>query len=312
MRRVLALSCRAFPPEHRARQSDEVIDTAALAARGSAVRTAREAFSLVAAGLWERLRAESQRSGRDGIAVLAGLLAIVNLAVALYRVSFAVYPPRPLSIVHGLGAWHSHVDHFPYALDWWWIAFPIAAAGIVLGLALGSRRLALGAALANLGIVSYDAIFLTSRSWGHLWYVFASGLEGDGYPIGKEWLAPAAVLALAVAAAPFRRRSLGRLPLTLSATFLLIVISRAVSGGFFFLRWPVAVLVLLAIMLGAIAPRLAVVGLGVSLALAATVVGYLTTPWWEYKAPLVAWAVAPGFALGIVLPLAYLARRRLT
>jgi hypothetical protein len=205
------------------------------------------------------------------------------------------------------------VFHDPHALDWWWIAFPIAAAVIVLGLALGNRKLALGAALANLGIVGYDAVFLTSTgSFGHLWDALAYGRATDAYPIGQEWLAPAAVLVLAVAAAPLRRRSLGRLPVALGAAVLLIVISRETSGGFLFLRWPVAVLVLLAMMFGAIAPRLAVVALGVSLALAATVAEYLTTSGWEYKAPFATWIAAPALVLGIVLPLAYVTRRRLT
>jgi hypothetical protein len=310
MRRVLALSCRAFPPEHRARQSDEVVDTALLATDGSAMRAGREAFSLVHAGLRERLRGESQRSLRDGVGLLAVLLAVVNLAVALYRISFVVYSPPPILDVYGLGSPTIRAD--PRVFDWWWIAFPVAAVGIVLGLALGNRKLALGAALANLAIVAYDAIFLVSTwSFGHLWFVFGYARAADAYPIGQEWLAPAAVLALATAVAPLGHRSLGRLPVALGAAVLLIVISREISGDFLFLRWPVAVLVLLAVIFGAGAPRLTVVALGVSLALAATVVGYQVTSGWEYKTPFATWIAAPGLALGIVLPLAYLARRRL-
>jgi hypothetical protein len=310
MRRLLVFACRAFPPEHRARQSDEVIDTALLAAEPSTVRAIREAFSLVVAGLRERLRAESQRSPRDGIGLLAGLLALLNLAMALYPFSLAVHPPPPILIVTLNGPRHASN---PYIVDWWWIAYGVAAAGVVFGLALGNRKVALGAALTSLGIVGYDAIFLTSSwSFGHLWNVFAFGRGTDGYPIGQEWLAPVAVLALAIAAAPLRRRSLGRLPVTLGAALLLIVISRETLGGFLFLRWPVAVLLLLAMMFGAFAPRLAVLALGVSLALAGTVVEDLTTSAWEYTTPFATWIAAPVLALGILLPLVYLTRRRLT
>jgi hypothetical protein len=306
MRRLLVFACRAFPPEHRARQSDEVVDTALLAADGSEWRAAREALSLVVAGARERCRDEPHRSLRDGVALLAGVLALLNLAVALYGISFAVDTPPPVSIIGPPGFSFGN----PYVVDWWWVAFAVAAAGIVLGLALANRRLAVGAALANLGIVGYDAIFLAAR-FGHL-NALAYLRGPDGYPVSQEWLAPAVVLALATAAAPLRRRSLSGLPLTLVAAVLLVVLARENSGGFIFLRWPLAVVIVLAATLGWLAPRLAVVAVGVSLALAPSVVQYLSTPSWEYKAPAVSWVAAPGLALGIVLPLAYLTRRRLT
>jgi len=309
MRELLVLACRAFPPEHRARRSDEVVDTALLAADGSVWRVVRESVSLVLAGVWERVRVEPRRSLRDGVALLAGLLALVNLAVALYGISFAVHPPPPPEILGPLG----FVFRNPYAVDWWWIAFAVAAAGIVLGLVLGNRALALGAALANLGIVGYDALFLAAN-WsmrGHL-NAFAFLRGPVGYPVAQEWLAPAVVLALATAVAPLRRRSLGALSLTLVAAMLLVVLARESPGGFFFLRWPLAAFIVLAMAVGWFAPRLAVVAVGVSLALAPTVFQYLTTPSYVYKDPVVTWVAAPGLALGVLLPLAYLTRRRLT
>ena len=90
MRGLLVFSCRAFPPDHRARHSDEVVDTALLAADGSAWRAGREAFSLVIAGYRQRLRAGSGRSVRDGAALLAGVLALVNFAVALAGITAGV------------------------------------------------------------------------------------------------------------------------------------------------------------------------------------------------------------------------------
>jgi hypothetical protein len=307
MRGLLAFACRAFPPEHRARRSDEVVDTALLAADGSVWRAARESLSLVVAGVCERCRAEPRRSLRDGVALLAGLLALVNLAVALYGISFAVDPPPPVEILGPPGFFFPN----PYVVDWWWIAFAVAAAAIVLGLVLGNRRLAVGAALANLGLVGYDAIFLAADHRGHLNAI--AFLRGpDGYPVAQEWLAPAVVLALATAAAPLRRSSLLRLPLALVAASLLVVLARENSGGFFFLRWPLAVLIVLAVTLGWLVARLAVVAVGVSLVLAPSVVEYLSSPSWAYKAPVVTWVAAPGLALGILLPLAYLTRRRLT
>jgi hypothetical protein len=99
------------------------------------------------------------------------------------------------------------------------------------------------------------------------------------------------------------------LPLTFFAAVLLVALARE-RYGFFYLRWPFAAIVVLALGLGWLAPRLAVLAVGVSLAVAPYVVEYLTTPY--YHAPVVTWVVAPGLALGVVLPLAYLTRRRLT
>jgi hypothetical protein len=305
MRGLLVFACRAFPPEHRARQSDEMVDTAVLAAGGSPWRAAREALSLVRAGARERVRVEPQLSLRDGVGLLARLLALINLAVALYGISFAVDAPPPFGILMPAGVYFRN----PYVVDWWWIAFAVAAAAIVLGLALGNRTLAVGAALLNLGIVGYDALFLEESLRGHL-NAFAFLRGPEGYPVGQEWLAPAVLLVLAIAAAPFRR-SLLRLPLTLVGAALLVVLARESPDGFFFLRWPFAVVVVLAVTLGWLAPRLAVVAVGISAVLAPYVVEYLSGPSWAYKAPAVSWIAAPGLALGIVLPLAYLTRRRL-
>jgi hypothetical protein len=304
MHRFLVLACRAFPRDHRARRSDEVVDTALLAANGSKWCAAREAFSLLAAGWRERLRAEPRRSLRDGLVLLAGLLALVNLAVALAGIALCVQRP----VVYWLGQAGSFFRN-PYVIDWWWIAFAVAAAGLVLGLVLGDRRLALSAALVNLGVIGYDAIFLTDGSHGHM-RVFAF-LPALGFPGGWTWLPVAAVLALATAAAPLRRLPLSRLPLALAASVLLVVISREAAGSsFFFLRWPLAAIVVLAMACGWRGPRLAVLGIGVSLAAAPSVVGYLSVSYAHHD-PVVKWVAAPGLALGVVLPLAYLTRRRL-
>jgi hypothetical protein len=301
MRRLLLLACRAFPPEHRARESDEVVDTAVLAANGSTWRTFREALSLVTAGLRQRLRVERHRSLREGVVLFAGLLALVNLAVALAGLALGVHPPPPFECPCG-----PRFDAAPWVIDWWWIAFAVAAAGIVLGLVLGIRLLAFAAALANLGIVTYDAISLAPVGREHLNTI--AYMQG-GFPAGQEWLGPAAVLVLVTATAPMRRLKLRRLTLALVAASLLVVLSRELRGGFFFLRWPFGAIVVLALAFGWVAPRLAVVALGISAALAAIAVDYLTTPY--YHDPVVTWVVAPGLALGILLPLAYLTRRRL-
>lgn len=309
MRGLLAFACRAFPRDYRARRSGELVDTALLAANGSAWRAAREALSLVVAGLRQRLHASAgDTSVQDGVALLAGVLALVNLAVALYGISPAI-APRWYGMPPGPPGWF--VPN-PYVIDWWWIAFGVAAVGIVGGLAVGNRKLALGAALANLGVVGYDALFLATKDgWGHM-SAFAFLGQSVGYPVGQEWLAPAALLALAVAAAPLRRRALLRVPLTLVAAVLLVVIAREDAGGFIFLQWPAGVVVVLAAALGWLAPRLAVVGVGICVALAPYVVEYMNRPAWAYHEPIVTWVAAPGLALGIVLPLAYLAHRRLT
>ena len=68
---------------------------------------------------------------------------------------------------------------------------------------------------------------------------------------------------------------------------------------------------MLAIVLGWFAPRLAVVGIGVSLAVAPSVAEYLSVSY-AYHDPVVKWVAAPGLALGVALPLAYLTRRRVT
>jgi len=310
MREFLRFACRAFPPEHRARRSDEVVDTALLAVQGSAWSAAREALSLVVAGLRQRLRAESGRSLRDGFGLLAGALAVVNLAVALAGVALVsgVHPPV---VFLGFG----FTDRsFLHVVDWWWIAFTVAAAGIVLGLVLGNRRLAVGAGIANLGIVGYDALFLANGTdWysGHL-VVFSLGQIGPNvFPVGRYWLAAAIVLLIATAAAPLRRLALRRLPLALVAALLLVVFSREISGSFLFLLWPLAAIVLLAMVFGGLAPRFAVLAFGGVLVALPSVVGYLRQPSVHHDS-VATWAVAAGIAVGLLLPLAHLTRRRLT
>jgi hypothetical protein len=316
--RLLALSCRAFPSDHRARQSDEVVDTALLAANGSAWRTVGEASSLVVAGLYARLRAESHRSAREGLTLLAWALALVNLAVALAGISlfFVVKPP-----------WANSRIPFAVGIDWWWIAFAVAAAGVVLGLALGNRWLAVGSVLANLAIVGYDAISLVDNSLndirpagagGHL-DVFTSFNRVLYFPAERQWFAVAAILALATIAAPLRRLPLRRLGYVSVAVLLLVVLSRLVAGYFAFLVWPILVLVVLGIVFGAVAPRFAVLAIGLTLAAVASANTYLTTAYLPAPAGLpsagsnlVVWGVTVGLLLGVLLPLGQLARRRLT
>ena len=119
------------------------------------------------------------------------------------------------------------------------------------------------------------------------------------------------VLAIATAVAPLHRRSLARVPLALLVVGLLMLAFRETWGGLYFLRWGPAALVLLAVAFGAVAPRLAVLALGVTVAALPSVVGYLTAPTLHH-APVVIGVAAAGLALGTVLPLAHLTRRRLT
>jgi hypothetical protein len=309
MRSLLALSCRAFPADHRARQSDEVVDTALLAADGSARRAAREALSLVVAGAQQRLRAESRRSLRDGVGLLAGVLAVVNLAVALAGITAAVGAGTTYFV--DLGTFAS--GYLPYVVDWWWIAFTGAAALVIVGLVLGSRPIAAGAAFVNLALVGYDALFLADGNpydgKGHL-DVFTYA-QTSSFPAGRGWLLPSVLLALATATATLRRVPLTRLPLALGGVVLLVVLSRETWGAFFFLRWPLAALILLAVAFGAVAPRLAVLAAGVTLAVVPSAIGYLTAPNLHHD-PAVTVVVAAGLALGLLLPLAQLTRRRLT
>ena len=304
MRRVLAFACRAFPPEHHARTSDEVVDTALLAANGSAARGAREALSLVVAGIRQRLRAESSRSLRDGAALLAGVLAILNLAVAVGGITDAI--DRPIRVDTPFNP--------VYAVDWWWIAFVVAGTAVVLGLVLGERLIAVGAALANLGLVGYDAIHLADNSMndgrGHL-DVFTLLRPTLSFPGERQWLSVAVVLALATSAGPPRKLPIKSLLLALAAVALLVLLSRETAGGFLFLRWPLIAIVVLGVALGAVAPRLAVLAVGVTVAAVPSADTYLTMPGYQ-KGPVTTWLVAVGLALGVLLPLAQLTRRRLT
>jgi hypothetical protein len=306
MRDLLLLACRAFPRDYRVRRSDEVVDTALLAAGGSPRRGAREAVSLVVLGMRQRLRAESGRSLQEGAALLAGMLALVNVAVA-----FAGIMER----VHVGGGTHVYLtpSYGPYVVDGWWIAFALAAVAVVTGLALGDWRLALSAAVVNLGIVAYDAIFLVGGSpydgRGHL-DVFTY-TQTSSVPAGREWLGAATVLALATSVARPRRLPLVRLPLALPVVVLLVVLSRETWGAFFFLRWPLAAVLVLTVVLGALAPRLAVLAVGVTLAAAPSAVVYMTAPNLHHH-PSVTGFVAAGLALGAVLPFARLVCRRLT
>jgi hypothetical protein len=305
MRAVLAFACRAFPPDHRARRSDEVLDTALLASNGSAWSTAREAASLVVAGLRQRLRAESHRSARDGFTPLAFVLAVVNLAVALSGVRLAA-DHLPL---YNLGG---GPPTYPFVVDWWWIAFALAAVVIVVGLVLGNRRLAVAAATANLAIVGYDALFLVDpQEWfiGHLG-AFTYGQQ-NAFPVSRFWLPAAIVLVLATAAAPLRRLPLTRLALPLVWALVLVMLSREIDGSFWFLLWPLTAIAVLAIAFGGAAPRLAVLAVGGVLVAIPSAVGYLTTQYVHHGSVL-SWAVTAGLGAGFLVPLAQLTRRRLT
>ena len=121
-------------------------------------RGSRGALARRRRGLRQRLRAESSYSWRDGAAPLAGVLAVINLAVAVAGITEGV-EQGIRSVV---------LFHRASAVDWWWIAFTLAAAGVVLGLVLGDRRIAVGAVFANLGLVGYDAIFLADNSLNDL------------------------------------------------------------------------------------------------------------------------------------------------
>jgi hypothetical protein len=306
MRELILFACRAFPREHRARRSDEIVDTALLAAGSSRWRAAREALSLVLAGARQRALAESHRSVRDGAALLAGVLALVNLAVALAGMTASVHLDSKLHV-------YLTPSYGPYVVDGWWIAFTVAAVATVIGLAIGNRPLAFGAALVNFGTVAYDAIFLVGGSpydgRGHL-DVFTY-TQTSSFPAGREWLAAAAVLALATAPARPRRLPLARLPFALVVAMLLVALSRGTWGGFFFLRHVLAAIVVLALLFGALAPRLAVLAIGVTLAAVPSAVGYLTASNLHHH-PSVTGLVAAGLALGAVLPMARLVRRRVT
>jgi hypothetical protein len=299
MRGLLTVACRAVPRGHRARSSDEVVDTALLAAGGSALRAAREAVSLVVAGMRQRLRAESDRPLRDGLALLAGMLAVVNLAVALAGTA-AVNPPL-------LPFTSRAFPPYPYRPDWWWIGFTIAAVGILIGLVRGDRRLALGAALANLGFIVYDAIFPAHIGSSLLYLVYFS----PTFPAGRQWLAPAVVLALATATTPLRRLPLTRVPLVVAAVVALVALSRETWGHFLFLRWPLAVLLVLAIAFGTLIPRLAVLAVGAVLAAGPSGVTFLAGSDFGHH-PSVVRFLAAGLALGAFVPFARLVRRRLT
>lgn len=116
------------------------------------------------------------------------------------------------------------------------------------------------------------------------------------------------VLALATAAVRPHRLPVTRLPLALIAAVALVELSRETWGAFFFLRWPLAALILLGVALGTVAPRLAVLALGVTIAAAPSVVGYLTAPNLQHD-PVVTGVVAAGLAVGILLPLSQLTSR---
>lgn len=339
MRGLLALSCRSFTDDHRARRSNEVVDTALLVADGSALRIVREALSLVVAGAQQRVRAESHRSLRDGAALLAWVLAVVNLAVAVagILIGFTAYVGPSVylwKLWYGPGA-------YPYVIDPWWIAFVVAATAIVIGLARGQRGLAVSAAIANLALVASDAGGLYNTIYGPHFNVFIS-MWPSSYPTDGKWVVPAIVLAVATTATRPRPVSLPRLALALAGAgflawlalptrtdgatyfFRLALPGHSAGGAFFFLRWPLAAIILLGIVFGATAPRLAVLACGVTLAALPGLIPYYLTglhthphygrsrvPQTGSLDPIVLVVVVAGLALGPVL-LAQLARRRLT
>ena len=203
MRGLLALACRAFPRDHRARRSDEVVDTALLAADGSAWRAAREALSLVVAGFRERLHATEDvcSERRRG---LAGVFAVVNLAVALFGMSWWSTRRRLITAVTVLRA-SSYPNPYmpstcggspsPSSARW---GRPRSRAG-------HAARLAVGAALVNLAHRRLRRVRLAPH--GHFWAYTRRTLGRPACISAPPGLAcTGVVLALATAAAPSRRR----------------------------------------------------------------------------------------------------------
>jgi hypothetical protein len=144
---------------------------------------------------------------------------------------------------------------------------------------------------------------------GHL-DVFTHDRRTLSFPAERQWLAVAVVLAVATAATPRRRHSLRGLLPALVGVVLLVVLSRELAGGFFFLLWPLLALIVLAMTFGAVAPRLAVLTVGLTLAAVPAVDTYLTERGYPHSA-VTTWGVAVGLFLAALLPLARLARRRL-
>lgn len=313
MRRLFELACLAYPSKYRDARASEVIDTAAEASADSPTRALREAWSLAVGGLLTRSRlaaSHPRTTLASGAVLCARVLAVVNLAVALYGLTARVH-----LLSHPVQAVYFSPGYTPYAIDWWWIAFAAVSAGLVLALEQGRARLALWLAGMNLGLVGYDALVLANgdKYDGRGHFDLFTYAQTSSFPGGREWLATAAVLFAAGllsyrAVGARNRRGMRCSAVAFAIAVALVVIARETWGAFFYLRWCVVAIVLAAILVGWLAPRVAVLAAGVSLAVLPSSVAYITA---ENLAPS-GWLVGAfvlSLALGLLAPVVLLLSR---
>ena len=160
MRGLLALRLPRVPARRIApAASDEVVDTALLAADGSPWRAVREALRSSSPGMRERLRAESRPLGARRRRAARRRPRARQPRGRARRHRPGVHPlgrldPRPRCSSSSRPRTSSTGGGSRSPSP------PPESSSVS---SLGDRRLAVGAALANLGIVGYDALFLVAR-----------------------------------------------------------------------------------------------------------------------------------------------------
>jgi hypothetical protein len=247
----------------------------------------------------------------SGAYLCAWALAIVNLAVAVYSLTVRVHVlDSPVRAVY------VSPSYAPYVTDWWWLSFAAASAGLIVALAASRRWVAVSMAGASFALVAYDALLLANSDKydgrGH--FDLFTYAQTSSFPGGREWLAAASVLLTAtlvsgVGEATSRLRQRKALAFAFPLVVVLVAAARETWGAFFYLRWGVLAIVLVALFVAALAPRLTVVAAGVSLAALPSALVYVTS---DNLSPgrVGAGAVLAGLTLGLILPIALLSRDR--
>jgi hypothetical protein len=311
---ILRLTLRLYPLSYREERAEEMLTTALEASAGSRTSVLRESVSLVLGGISTRARLAARKPLRDAVRGAALLcawgLAIVNVAVAIAGLTARVH-------LHGGPVFGVYLgpSYGPYALDWWWIGFAGASAALMVALALGWRLLADVAAVASALLVGYDAVFLADgdKYDGRGHFDLFTYTQTSSFPGGREWAAAGLVLAVAtIVGLDGRVRAAHplRLLMAVATAVGLALVAHEAWGAFFYLRWPLVVLLLISSLFGWLEPRLPLATAGFVFAALPSVVSYLTASNLPHDTRTTV-SVVLALSLGTAYPLLYaLARAR--
>lgn len=292
--RVYRLALLAYPAEYRRARGDEILATLEDMQAGERRPSARQAASLLAAGVGERGRAVTgaDRSGvwAEGCALAALLLLLLAATAATYVIGWDVWYAR-LHMRWPVAAYQ------PSALETAALVRAIVAATLpgaaALAVCRGHRLVALVAPVASTALFLSGNVGFAGSAGYEVWSPGQTWLT-SGYELGTATFlaAPAALLLVAGRArrrAPRRSVAWLGLPVVLGVLHLAFW---ATTVTF----WPLGALLLAWFLAGRLSPHLSVAAFGVSVPVLAFVLPTaLGAPQFEYAVAVAAGAAVLAF-----------------